>query len=438
VKIKRNLFAATLALPIAACGGDDGAGMPDAGPGTPDAPPINIEQIADVSPIIGGTLISNDAPEYVTHSVTGGKEYLLWMGAYDLDASDPPVPPVLPKTATAGLCMAAYDPVASNVPPGDCDFTEMDGQDMNNEALGDDPATGAIEGPALLDGSPGSLATLTVGTTPLVICGAFHAKPPVDVDDPADGIPDVADRDWYSLAVPADLGNVRVRIRVTGADLATTLPGSSTWVQDDNATPADVTDDLFSANSLGNGTMYSHITYSTSDFPEVMAPATNIRTFRVSASLFTEVMPTGANPTYQIEVVGEARDTACPPTGGAATYVERLDAPGNGHQLNDVVEQRFMNQMGVTNLTVVETDTPEPTGISLDAGNYSFQGTLSTGSDPADEYLDRDSFLVTIPQGVTEVTFRLDWPNSDADLDFFMHRVCRAADVGVDPECPAP
>jgi hypothetical protein len=367
--------------------------------------------------VIAGTLISNTAPEFVTHAVAPNKEYLVWVGAYDVDADGNPQ--VLPKTTDAGLCMNAY-----TIAAGTCAFTELVATDG-----GTDPAAGNNRI------NSADLSLLTVSGSTQTICGTFQNNL-LDLD--ADTVVDVVDLDWFSISVPATLGNVLLRMRVTGVDLATHLPATTAAVADNNNTPtgtfgtgAQLDDDLF--GDLGFGTMYSHVVFSAADFPEVAGGDPNVRNYRVSAQLLGDVATTGT-VTYEIDIITDDRDQRCGP-GIAPTYTERADGPSN--TLNDVVEQTF-GASGGSVLTVVETDTPEPTGITLDGQNYNFQGTMATGTDPADEYLDRDSYLVRTGANTNEITFRLDWPDADADIDFFFHRACRTADVGVDPDCPAP
>lgn len=106
-------------------------------------------------------------------------------------------------------------------------------------------------------------------------------------------------------------------------------------------------------------------------------------------------------------------DTSSCHVTSAATYTESGAA-------NDMVDVRFTGDVAMRRVLTAAADAPEPDGVTFAPGTQvRFTGT-SADVDAADDYRDRDAFLVVTGAGVDTLSVRLDWASTSADLDFFV------------------
>jgi len=96
-------------------------------------------------------------------------------------------------------------------------------------------------------------------------------------------------------------------------------------------------------------------------------------------------------------------------------YAETNDGPQSVR--NDVVDVRFApDERG---LTAANNDAPEPTGIVTAAGTDVRISGTSADVDAADDFRDRDTYLIETGADTDELAVRIDWTGS-ADLDFLV------------------
>jgi hypothetical protein len=103
-----------------------------------------------------------------------------------------------------------------------------------------------------------------------------------------------------------------------------------------------------------------------------------------------------------------------------------LDTMANGNE-NDVYEVRYppLGNNPPRRFTANTTDVVEPTGISVTpGGTFRISGTIitptTTPADWADFYQDRDTYQVTMGANADQLSLRLSWPGTTADLDFLV------------------
>lgn len=120
--------------------------------------------------------------------------------------------------------------------------------------------------------------------------------------------------------------------------------------------------------------------------------------------------PTPAVPVeYQATITADM--ASCHVT-TAASYTESAAA-------NDVVEVRFTGEPALRRVLTAAADAPEPTGVTFAPGaSARFTGT-SANVDAADDYRDRDTYVITTGANTDTLAVRLDWIGA-ADLDFFV------------------
>lgn len=243
-----------------------------------------------------------------------------------------------------------------------CDYTEM--ADATNAMLAGAESTG-----------------LSTGTTALTICGAInngHFNTSLEV----------VDGDFFELTVP------------TESDLIVHVLGNGI------ETPEEV---LMQINQQGQFDFFgfgsregNHATIATHLMP-------GDYTIAVGAVNPTDL---ASNINYQIRVSLDTPATRCPTTTGTATHAEGTD---NG--ANDVVSFDSARNPE-SQLTTSTTDSPEATGIAAAPGtSYLVTGSLADVA-AIDDYMDRDTFMFTTGTTTDQLTVRLNWPATDADLDF--------------------
>jgi len=113
--------------------------------------------------------------------------------------------------------------------------------------------------------------------------------------------------------------------------------------------------------------------------------------------------------------------TRCAKSTATANYTESLD--GTTADGNDVYEVRYMGSP--RRQFTAAADMVEPTGITVAPdGSYRVSGTNSLpASAPAswaDFYQDRDTYQLTMGANANQLSLRLSWPGTTADLDFLV------------------
>jgi hypothetical protein len=115
-------------------------------------------------------------------------------------------------------------------------------------------------------------------------------------------------------------------------------------------------------------------------------------------------------------VAGESAIDCAAVAGATASYTEADD--GEGSRGNDVIA---VSHGSLTEFTeTAADDAPEPTELTLAAGDRITLAGLSAPALPdGDSYRDRDSFVVTLAGGTSELAASLEW-SSSTDLDLYI------------------
>ena len=263
-------------------------------------------------------------------------------------------------------------------PPPGCDYGEL------HDATNDPSSAGTPEE---------TLLTYTTGS--MVICGSIdmtHFTPPTTVGDLG-----TIDADVYDISVAAE--NTEVRIDITGAG-AEALDDVEVIVADTSGT------------GYGDGVFFTN--HGVADVFFDVAGTYEITMFAGGATAPTS---TTAIP-YKIKLTPYDIESSCAMITTPATHTE-----GAGD--NDVFAIAYPpdgpSMNGLFALTNKLTDAVEPSGITLATNNTSIVGSL-VGTTPIDmdDYYDRDTFSFASGANVNEVTVRVDWADTTADLDMYM------------------
>lgn len=191
-------------------------------------------------------------------------------------------------------------------------------------------------------------------------------------------------------------------------------------VQFSNDTPGNLTDfqvDIFGATaaptllSAGDydGSLSDHGAY----IAELPAGNYNIVVTATAAAGISAAIP------YRVRVVADQPTTRCPDlTGMAADYTEANDgATNNG---NDVILVDTTKDPSFT-LTTSTADAPEASGLTVDPNkNFHISGSSASVGPGTDKYLDRDTYAVATGASTNELSIRLNWPGTTADLDYIV------------------
>jgi hypothetical protein len=244
-------------------------------------------------------------------------------------------------------------------PPAGCDWAELDDA-LNDLTL----ANGAAEP-----------TNLTFDQS-LIVCGrvdpGHFADPVVDIDSFA-----------FTIATRAEL-------RVDFAGAAATLAGLEVRVIDGSGAIVD------RGRFLG-----SHIAFHTA-----LGPGG----YRLVVIASNPVEPAAAID-YKLRV---SLPVPCERVTRAADFMETDD--GAQSDRNDVVEIRYAPDERA--LTAAANDAPESSGVITAAGTDVLLAGTSADVDSADDFRDRDSFLIETGAH-DELALRVDW-TGDADLDVFV------------------
>jgi hypothetical protein len=250
-----------------------------------------------------------------------------------------------------------------------CDYTEAD--DAGNSM---EPETTPL---AVAAGAPGP-----------VVCGAIDPAFQVEGENPA------ADVDAYEFTVEGVEGD-RIPYRIVlgaagGADLAG-FGMAIYFVTDEGLQPVDGADYVNGYGLATNG---------------FLIPGT-----------FLLVVAAGADPlpaaavNYKVEL---GQRLPCEAAAGEPNFVEAND--GGTNRRNDMVRWSWTGDPPGT-ITGPTTDNPEPTALTLAPDTaIHLRGDSAAVTSP-DDYVDRDSFLVTSGADVNEIDIRLTWPDGDVDMD---------------------
>ncbi len=131
---------------------------------------------------------------------------------------------------------------------------------------------------------------------------------------------------------------------------------------------------------------------------------------------------------YKVKIATDNATARCPQLTTATNYTEALDTTANDQAGNDVLTISYAatgtnGSSDGTNvaLTAATTDGPEPTGLTIAPGqNVRITGTakLPTAASP-DDYLERDTYLITTGTTTNQLAIRLDWPGQ-SDFDYYV------------------
>ncbi|MCP4444521.1 MAG: hypothetical protein GY811_04145 [Myxococcales bacterium] len=127
---------------------------------------------------------------------------------------------------------------------------------------------------------------------------------------------------------------------------------------------------------------------------------------------------TGSTLPYRIEVSPNPVDCE-PATAGDGDYSEELD--GSDNRGNDTLRVDY-DDGSMFSETPSSTDAPEPTKISLFAGERTSIFGVAADVPPLDDYRDRDAFVIHTGPETIELAVRLVWIHSvgvDLDLHLF-------------------
>lgn len=116
---------------------------------------------------------------------------------------------------------------------------------------------------------------------------------------------------------------------------------------------------------------------------------------------------------YKVRFVEDKPDRCAAVTAKPA-YTEAHDNADNAG--NDVVNADFTKDPQFT-LTASDADAPEPTKLTVGAATIVRVSGSSDQVNPADQYMDRDTFEIATGADAEELTIRLDWTGA-ADLDY--------------------
>ena len=183
---------------------------------------------------------------------------------------------------------------------------------------------------------------------------------------------------------------------------------------------------------------FSVLVFDTADAPTLLYGASNSPTVADHAA-FIAALPAG---TYDVVVVAKNsadlvapfdykvrltpdEPTRCPILTDKAAYTEAGDGDGTG---NDMIASSFASDPP-WKLTD-SADAAEATGLTIDAKKAVRISGSSAMVNAADDYMDRDTYLVTTGPKTNELTLRLNWADAGTDLDFALFEADQANETG--------
>lgn len=278
---------------------------------------------------------------------------------------------------------AAIAPDApADAPPSECSYSEA--ADTSNDPAGD-PASNPMAEPTRLE----------IGTEPRTLCGRiqpghFH----VDTG--------TIDADAYRVTT-AGTADLVVRFAHSGpADVA-----FSVFVFDTEQNPALLFGGSTNTVVPDHGAFLGSLPAGTYDVV-------------VSAHGAADL---AAASDYKLQIAPDAA-SRCPAVTATAAYTE-ADAAGAG---NDVIAVDFDAEPHFQ-LTPAD-DAAEPTGLTIDTATAIRITGTSGDDDAADDYMDRDTYLVRTAAATRELTLRLRWADEHADLNYIVFPADQTDEAG--------
>jgi hypothetical protein len=123
-----------------------------------------------------------------------------------------------------------------------------------------------------------------------------------------------------------------------------------------------------------------------------------------------------ASHDYKVKLLIDTPATRCAKIAAAAAYTESHDGASNNG--NDVISD---DANGTVTLTANAADAPEPTGLTLAAGDSKRISGSSAMVALTAAYSDPDTYEITTGPTTTELTYRLNWASITADLDVVIY-----------------
>jgi len=121
---------------------------------------------------------------------------------------------------------------------------------------------------------------------------------------------------------------------------------------------------------------------------------------------------------YTVRIAADDPDQRCARLTTPPDFGELGD--GGASTGNDVLEVRFTGDPTMRRVLTAAADAPEATGLVLAPAAKARVSGLSGDVDGADEFRDRDTYVLATGAGVTTLTVQLDWSGAGADLDFLV------------------
>ncbi len=273
-----------------------------------------------------------------------------------------------PKSTTPPPADGPAEPPIDSPPAAECSYTET--RDTTNDDVS--PATGTPE------------QTGVTFDQKIVVCGTIdstHFDDDITVD---------VDSYVVTLDTAAD-----VLVRLHGAGLETVE---------------------FVGLDVYGGAAFDQLAGSVTFYGDHGASAIHLPpgTYEVAAFALAGVaIP--ASIDYQITIDADVPATRCPSVVGGTTYAETND--GSNNNANDMVTIPSGSPPALT----AGADSPEPTGLTIDASSKHRLGGLLADVAVVDQYEDKDTFLITTGDA-NELAVRLEW-NSVANLDYLVFEV---------------
>jgi hypothetical protein len=191
-------------------------------------------------------------------------------------------------------------------------------------------------------------------------------------------------------------GQADLRVRFFGATGIDNLDEFSVLVFDTNAAPGLLAGGVYNATLGDHGVFRASLPAGTYD---VVVRA------RAAADIAAPIA-------YKVRFLPELE---CPQITGKPGYSESHDGASNTG--NDTLAVDFARNPSVG----ATSGDPEPTGKSFDPGTQIlFQGSAANVTGSGDPYLDRDTYEIATGKSTNELSVRLDWPGSTADLDYLV------------------
>jgi hypothetical protein len=130
---------------------------------------------------------------------------------------------------------------------------------------------------------------------------------------------------------------------------------------------------------------------------------------------------------YKAKITTDTPAARCVKVTAAANYTEAHDLASNDG--NDMINIAYAATPAAT-LTVSTTDAPEPSALTLNsATSYRITGN-SANVNPADDYMDRDTYAIKTGATTNQLSIRLNWPGTTSDLDFYLFEANTVNEIG--------